>query len=796
MNDLRSAFRQLIKSPGFTVVAVLTLALGIGANTAIFSVINALLLNPLPYPESGRIVQVSEVRSNGGLGGADGGVFTDWENATTQFDAIAAVHNIERNVAINGAPIRLSGAEVSAQFLRVLRVRPILGRDFVPAEDAPGGDRHVVILSHELWQSRFQGDPQVVGRVVRMDAETFTVVGVLPPHALLNPNYQFLAPACIRVDEYKLVPNYNYVCGVIGRLKPGARAEQATAELMAARKAVVSRYPSWRQDWSISMQTLQEATYGGSRPIAFTLLAAVGAILLIACANVANLLLARSAARSGEMAVRAALGASCGRLVRLLLTESLVLAVVGGAVGLLVGVELIRPLVVFTQLDVNAPGLQVRLDGTVMAFAIGITCLTGLIFGLFPALTAARPDLNEELKSSVRGSSPGARQRIQKMLIVAETALTVVLLVCAGLLLRSFFQAYSANVGFQRDHALAFSVSLPGSKVPTIDHRLRFVDEMLRRIREIPGVKFAGVTSSTPLNGRIYFGEFISREDKPATRNDLNAAFDSVAGDYFQALGVPLLRGRFFTDGDGAENAPRVMIINESLARRLFPTEDPIGQLLNWKNATWQVVGVVGDIRQFQVDGPAPLHTYMPLRHFPWSTGVVVRTSVAPLSLADDLRRAVQKVDSEQPIAYVTTLEEAIDASLQSRRITLTLVTLFAIVALALAAIGIYGLMAYSVSRRTREIGIRMALGAGVAGVISLVVRDGVRLVLLGLGIGALAGYGAARLIQGLLYATSSVDPVVFAAVAVVLIGAALLACWLPARRATHVNPVDALRAE
>lgn len=797
MNDIRYAFRQLLNSPGFTSIAILTLALGIGANTAIFSVVNAILLRPLPYEEPDRIMNISEVRPNaGGLAGADGGVFTDWENATTQLESIAAFHNIDRNFSMGADPVRLSGVEVSARFLHVLRIKPLLGRAFLPADDAPGSDRHVVMLTHELWQSRFQGDPNVLGRTVRMDAEPYTIIGVLPPHALFVPTYEFLQPAAIRAEAYKLVPNYNYVCGVIGRLKPGVTPQQATAELLAARKSVVGGYPSWRQDWGIGMQTLQESLFGRSRPVALILLAAVGAILLIACANVANLMLARSSGRSGEMAIRVALGASSFRLVRLLLTESLMLALAGGVAGLLLGLALLRPLVVFTQLNLAAPALRVSIDGTVLGFTLAVTCLTGLIFGLFPALAAARPDVNEALKSSARGSSSRGRRRLQSALIVSETAITVMLLVCAGLLLRSFFAAYTADVGFRRDHALAFNLSLPASKAPTIDAKLQFMDEVMRRIRAVPGVRYVGLTSSTPLNGRVGFGEFISREDRPQTRNDLNAAFDSVAGDYFQALGVPLLRGRFFTAADNAENAPRVMIINQALAERLFPNEDAIGQLLNWKAATWRIVGIVGNVRQFQVDGPPPPHTYLPSRHFPWYTSVVVRTTVAPLSLADDIRRAVQAVDSEQPIANLTTLDDAVDASLQFRRIVLTLVLIFAVVALALAAIGVYGLMAYAVSRRTRELGIRIALGAGMSRVIGLVLRDGVGLVVLGLAIGALVSLGATRLIQGLLYATSSTDPTVFLMVAVVLIAVALFACWGPARHATRVNPVEALRAE
>jgi putative ABC transport system permease protein len=796
MNDLRFAFRQFAKSPGFVAVAVLTLALGIGANTAIFSVLNTLLLKPLPYPEADRLVQIAEQPTTGGFAASDGGVFSDWEHQTTQLESIAAIHPVSKNLAGNGDPVRLNGAEVSAQFLRVLRVKPFLGRDFAPDEDAPGGNRHVLILTHELWASRFQADPGVIGRAVQIDAESFTVIGVLPPRALLNPNVGFLAPATIRADAYKLVPNYNYVCNVIGRLKPGATMEHVAAELQAARRSVVGQYPSFRQAWTVSARSLQEATYGNTRPFVLTLLAAVGAVLLIACANVGNLLLARASTRQGEMAVRVALGASTGRLLRQLMTESMLLAAAGGAAGLLLGACAIHPLIVFTRLNVNAPGLEVTIDGRVLAFTLAATALTGVLFGLFPALAAARPNLNDSLKEMVRGSTSAGRRRLQSLLIVAESALTVVLLVCAGLLVRSFLSAFAADPGFAREQVLVFNYTQPASKAPTVDHRLRFAREVQRRIAQLPGVAHVGLASSTPMNGQIGFGDFVSREDRPATRNDLNAGFDSADGQFFQALGVPLFRGRFFTEADSVENAPRVMIINAALARQLFPNEDALGRLLHFKDATWEIVGVVGNVRQFRLDiDPFP-HLFLPLRHFPWYTTVVVHARGAPPGLADDLRRAVQSVDSEQPIANLTTLAQVADASLQNRRILLTLVGLFAAVALLLAAIGIYGVMAYSVAQRTREIGIRIALGASVPHVIGLVLRDGLQLVALGIGIGAVASYGAARLIASQLYSTSQTDPLVLLLVAVVLVAVALFACWLPARKATRVDPVTALRAE
>ena len=794
MQDLRLAFRQLGKAPGFTLVAVLTLALGIGANTAIFSVVNALLLQPLPYSEPDRLVQVAEIPNGGGFAAADGGVFSDWEKQTTQLESIAAVHNIDRNLTGEGDPVRLSGADVSADYLRVLRLDPVLGRGFTREEDAPGGNRYVIVLTHELWQSHYHGDPAIVGRTVQLDAADYTVIGVLPPHALLNPNVAFLTPATIRAEAYKLVRNYNYVCNVIGRLKPGATAGQATAELVAAREGVASQYPPFRKNWTVGVRSLHESVYGNTRPFALTLLAAVCAVLLIACANVANLLLARAAGRQGEIAVRVALGATTGRIVRQLMSESMLLAAAGGFVGILVGAWAIDPLIRFTSLN-NVAGLAVRIDVTVLLFTFAATALTGVLFGLFPALALARPNLNDCMKEGARGS-PGGRRRLQSLLIVSETALTVVLLVCAGLLLRSFFRALNSDAGFNRDNVLVFSLSQPGSKAPTIEHRTRFIRDILRSLSQVPGVAAAGEASSTPMNGRIGYGEFVSREDRPATRSDYNAGFDGVDGDFFRTFGIPLVRGRFFTEADNDDKAPKVMIVNDTLARRLFPDEDPLGRLLHFKDATWEIVGIVGSVRQYQLDVDPRGQVYMPSIRFPWSTMFAVRTHVPPLTLAADIRRAVQAVDPQQPIANLATLTDAVERSLQGRRTMLTLLLIFAGTALLLACVGIYGVIAYSVSQRTREMGIRIALGAGTVRVVSLVVRDGLKLVFLGVAAGALASFGAGKLLAAQLYATSGSDPVVFALVAALLLVVALLACWLPARRATRVNPVEALRAE
>ncbi len=795
LSDLKFALRQFTKSPGFVVVAVFTLALGIGANTAIFSILDALLLKPLPYPDPNRIVQVWEAPNTGGLAIACGGVFMDWQDHTTRFEAIAAAHGADKNLSGEGEPVRISGLEVSADYLKVLRVNPVLGRGFAPADDAPGGDRHVVILTSELWQSRFQGNPGIVGRVIRLDSESYTVIGVLPPSALVASNASFLTPATIRADAYKQSRDYNYVCSVIGRLKAGATMRQAQEELAAAKRALSASYPKFKEQWSVSLQTLQEALFGNSRPYVLTLLTAVGVVLLIACANVANLLLARASTRQGEIAVRVALGATSGRIIRQLLTESLLLALAGGVAGVFLGDFAIKPLVTFAGIQAGT-GVDFAIDTRVLVFALATTCATGLLFGIFPAVSVARPDLNQHLKEGVRGSTTGSRARLQSLLIVSETVLTVVLLVSAGLLLRSFVKAMNANPGFTPGNVLTFDLTQPGSKAPTTGHRVRFVHEILQRIAQIPGVASVGMASSTPMNGIVGYGDLVSREDRPETRNDFAAGFDSVTNDFFKTVGIPLLRGRFFTEADNDEKAPKVMIINDVLARRFFGEEDPLGRLLHFKDATWEVVGVVGSVRQFQLDVEPQPQVYYPQAYFPWYTSIVVRTHVPPLTLVAQVRGAIQGVDPEQPIANLGTLEQSVANTLRTRRIMLTLLGVFAATALILACVGIYGVMAYAVTQRTREMGIRMALGAGANQVVALVMRSGLKLVLIGLGIGAVCSVGVGFLIASQLYNVSKIDPTVFGLVALALLTATMVACWLPARRATLISPVEALRAE
>ena len=794
--NLRYAFRQLAKAPGFAAVAILTLALGIGANTAIFSAISAIVLKPLPFPEPDRIVQIDETPNTGGFAGTCGGVFMDWEDHTSQFSAIAAFHQANKNLTGEGEPVRLTGNEVTARFLDVLRIAPVLGRGFTPADDAPGGDRQVVILSHELWQTRFNGDPATLDRAIRLDGDSFTVIGILPPHALFATVSDFLIPATIRADAWKQSREYNYVCQVIGRLKPEGTIAQTNAELAAAKLALNSSYPVFKQPWGVTVRPLQEALFGGAGLFNLTLFGAVALVLLIACANVANLLLAKATARQGEIAIRLALGASRWCIVRQLLTESLLLAAGGGLAGIWLGSFAIAPLTVFTGLSA-IPGLIVAIDGRVLVFTLAATLFTGLLFGLLPALSAARPQLQTQLKEGTRGSSGGSRRRLQSLLIVSETALTVVLLVAAGLLLRSSMKAADADAGFQADHVLTFTISRPGTKAPTNTHRVRFTEEILQRLAQIPGVLKVGEVSGTPMNGTNYYGDFVSREELPETRNNLNTGSDAVHGDFFPALGIPLLRGRFFTVADDSESAPKTVLINHALARQLYPDEEPVGRLLHLKDAAWEIIGVVGNVRQFQLDVDPLPHVYYPQVNFPWATTYVVRSQVPPLTLGADVRRAVQSVDPEQPIADLQSLEQAVSDSLRGRRILLFLLAIFAGLALALASVGIYGVMAYSVAQRTREMGIRIALGADTRSVVSLILRQGLLLVGIGLALGLLGSLGVGALIRILLYGATVWDPViVFSLVAVILTAVAALACWLPARRATRVDPLVALRAE
>ncbi len=800
LQDLRYAIRQLVKAPGFAAVVILTLALGIGANTAIFSVVEAILLSPLPYPDSGRIAQVghSPQAFASANAGADGGTFMDWKQHATTFESLAAIHQADLNLSGVAEPAQLTGYEVSADYLKVFRISPALGRGFTPADDAAGGDNQVVVLTHEMWQRRLAGDPSILGKTIRLDGRSFTVIGVLPPDALNTPNIEFLIPAAIEAAGWKQLRNYNYVVTVVGRLKPGATFAQAQTELVAVNNSLRSLYPPNKSDWTVTVDSLHASGTSGARPYLVILMATVGLVLLIACANVANLMLARAATRQTEIAVRIALGASAVRIVRLLLVESVLLALLGGIAGLLVASFGIGPLVKFSAANL-IPNLTIGLNPTVLLFTLLISLATGILFGLVPALRIARTDVTHDLKESSRGAVGGARHRLQRTFIVAETALTVVLLFAAGLLLRSFIATLDTDTGFNRDNILLFDISRTSTGSPTPAHRVRFIQSALRELAGSPGIVSSGMISAAPFNDQRFYGDTIRRSENPDPHADINTGFDGIGGDIFQVLGTPLLRGRYLGEADSLEEAAKVLLINQALARQLFGDDDPLGRHVRFKNLDWEVVGIVGNISRFQLDAPPPPMVYLPTRDFPWSITLAIRTHGSPLAAADAVRRAIRAVDPDQPIANLRTMRQSIDSStlLRVRRMMLALVSFFAGIALLLACVGLYGVMAYSVTQRTREIGVRIALGAASDQILRDVVRGGLLLVGVGIGIGALASIPAAFGMQSQVYGMRLLDfGVVFSGVSLALVAVAILSCWIPARRATLVDPMVALRAD
>lgn len=799
--DFRFALRQLAKAPGFAAIAILTLALGIGANTAIFSVTEALLLSPLPFAESNRLAQIWHSPVPGARAGADGGTFLDWKKNSSSFEAIAAIHQTSYNISGIDEPAQLNGLSVSADYLRILRVAPTLGRDFTAADDAAGGDNNVVILSHELWKRKFSGDPSILGKTVHLDGRSFSVIGVLPPAALqgiAGANLDFLVPAAIEAAEWKQRRNYNYVCLVIGRLKPGLSFAQAQAELVAANNALQSLYPPNKSGWTVTVESVQDANTSGARPYILMLTATVGVVLLIACANVANLMLARASSRQSEIAVRVAMGASVGRIIRLLLVESTLIALLGGAAGLLVASFAIGPMVAFSAANL-LPGLNIGINLNVLLFTLGLSLVTGILFGLFPALRIARPNLVNDLKESSRGAVGGSRQRLQRTLIVLETGLTVVLLFTSGLLLRSFMATLDADTGLRRDNILMFDINRDSASSPSPAHRVRFIEDALRELSSRPGIISAGMISSAPFNNQRFYGDTIRLSENPDPHADIRIGFDGIAGDLFQTLGVSLLRGRYLSSADSLPEARKALLVNRALAQQLFGEVDPVGRHVHFKNLDWEVVGVVGNMSRVQLDAPPPPMVYLPAADFPWTITLAIRTHGSPMAAADAVRSAIKAIDPNQPIADLRTMQQAIDGSfsLQIRRVMLTLVSLFAGIALLLACVGLYGVMSYSVSQRTRELGVRIALGAETRQLLLEVVRGGLYLVAVGVAIGAggsvLASFGIDSQIYGLQMADQGL---VFAAVAITLLLVAVLACLVPARRATRVDPVVALRAD
>ena len=805
LQDVRYSIRALIAKPGFAAVAVITLALGIGANTAIFSVVNSVLIRQLPYDEADRIMSIGPVFQDKGQGPGYNSYpnFADWRDQNRTIDQMAAYRS--RGVVLTGGgeAERISGARVSSNFFSTLRVQPLLGRTFTADEEKPGSP-HTVVLSYELWQRRAGGDPRILEQPVTLDGRSYAVIGVLPEgfeFPLLGKTDVWTS---VSLDGQSLQERGAQMYGVIGRLKPDVAREQAQADILTIVGQLAAQYPEQNKEIPVAVVGLQEQLVEAVRPALLILLGAVGFVLLIACANVANLLLVRASLREKEIAIRAALGASRARLVRQLLTESLLLAVAGAAVGLLLamwGIDLL----VAAGPD-NIPRLdEIRIDGHALLFTICVTMLTGLTFGLAPALEASKLDLNQSLKEGARSSSASAsRGRLRKALVVAEVALALVLLVGAGLLIKSFYRLQQVDPGFNPEGVLTLKVSLPAARYSEDDRITAFYDEALNRIKELPGVESAASVSFSPLSNTTFYLGFTAEGWPPRNPSELpSAQFRMASPDYFAVMQIPINRGRGFTEEDRKQSSP-VAVINAEMAQRHFAGEDPVGKRLSLRVAlgegepAWrEIVGVVGDVKHFGLDAEVRPEIYVPYAQQPTSAmTMVVRAAVDPAGLTGAVRDEIKAIDKDLPVHSVATLESYVDRSVARRRFSTVLLMAFGVIALALAAIGVYGVMSYTVAERTREIGIRVALGAGRRDILKLVVGQASVLLIAGLAAGLAGAFALTRVMEELLFGVSATDTVIFLTVPVALAAIALFASYIPALRATKVDPMIALRYE
>jgi putative ABC transport system permease protein len=807
--DIKYGARMLLKSPSLSIVATIALALGIGANTAIFSVVNAVMLRPLPFPNSEALMSVFERDQTRGIvrGSYSYPNFFDLRDQNHVFEHIAAYHDSDFILTGHGEPVRISGGVATADLFSVLGTAPVLGRTFLPDEDKPTETGRVVVLSQRFFASRFNSDASVLNQQITLDGKQYTIVGVMP-HGFEFPvqNEPLDLWTTIADDAAGSSPATGqrgaHFLRLIARLKPGVTESQAQAEVDAIAARLEQQYPDTNTHKGIRVESALKALIGDVRPALLILLGAVACVLLIACANVANLLLARAMTRHKEMAVRSALGASRIRVVRQLLTESLLLSLAGGLLGLALAVWWSDLLIALGKKDIPR-AIQVGLDWRVLGFTLGVSILTGLVFGLVPALHLSKTALMDSLKEG-RGAGAGARKnRVRGLLVVAELAIAVVLLVGAGLLIQSLWRLQHVNPGLQAQNILTFNVVVPEVRYSS-EKQVRFFNDLLARTRALPGVQSASAVMPLPLSGDRFSISFqidgrpVAKKDQPS--GDLFVA----APNYFRTMGIPIKKGRDFEERDEHKSTP-VIIVTESFARQFFPGEDPIGKRIqpgisSWENETSvmrEIIGVVGDIRNRALDTEPKPAFYVPQSQVPFSQLIVVaKTTNDPHSLITGATREVRSVDPEVPVFSVKTMEEYIASSVAAPRFNTTLLSIFAAVALVLTIIGLYGVMSYSVAQRTNEIGIRMALGAQTRDVLGLIVKDGVKLVLVGLVLGISGALILTRLLSTLLFGVTTRDPATFFAIAALLSIVAMLACCIPAWRATRVDPLDALRCE
>jgi putative ABC transport system permease protein len=808
--DLRYGARMLLKNPGFTMVAVIALALGIGANTAIFSVVNSVLLRPLSYRDSERLVQLNHNYPKLDLKASVSAIgYTHYRDHNQSFENMGAGTFWPVNLTGTGDPERLAGAAVTHTFLPTLGIEAARGRVFTPEEDQPGRNR-VVVLSNGLWQRRFAADPNILGQTITLNGENYTIIGVMPPEFQLGREFgqviDLFAPIAFTTEQLDVNRWRNEFLFVFARLKPNVTLPQAQTEMDTIAANVRRQFFGGGDandpgNWGLLLRSLRETVVGAIRPALQVLMFAVGFVLLIACANVANLLLARATVRQKEVAIRTALGASRWRVVRQLLTESVLLALVGGVLGLLIAYWGVRLLLSLNE-NLIPRANEIGIDGRVLAFTFGVSLLTGIIFGLIPAWQSSKAELHETLKEGGRTGVAHSRRWLRNSLIVFEVTSALVLLIGAGLLIKSFRRVQEVNPGFNANNVLVMQVSLPNTKYQDPTQIDAFFQKVQQGISALPGVKSAGLSSTVPLSGMSSSGSF--RIEGRAVPPGQMAPWGSrwaAGASYFQTMNIPLIRGRYFDDRDVA-SASGVAIIDETMARKFWSNEDPIGKRITFEggqsNPRWrEIVGVVGHVKQTGLDGESPVQYYFPHRQRPTSgVFLVIRTNTEPQSLTAAVRGVIQSADKELPVFKVMTMEQMVENSTSQRRFSTILLGVFALVALILASVGLYGVMSYTVAQRTHEIGIRMALGASAADVKKLVVRQGMILVVAGVASGLLAAYGLTRLMASLLFGVRATDPLTFIMLPFALALVALLACYLPARRATKVDPMIALRYE
>jgi predicted permease len=806
--DVRYGLRMLLKNPGFAAIAILTLALGIGANTALFSVVNGVLLNPLPFPEPDQLYAVYYKTPAYGSGSISYPNFLDWQKQNHSFSALGAFRSEDVNLTGAGEPERLHGHMISAEFFSVLGIRPILGRNFRPEEDQMGAGP-VAIIGDGLWKRKFGLSPDVLGKSMALNGETYTIVGVFPERLPMFSASDVYTPVGQWDDPTFRDRRVGMGMNGVGRLKPGVSFAQARADMDSVAENLSAAYPDADKGTGITLVPLKKDIVGEVRGVLLVLLGAVTFVLLIACANVANLLLARSTSRSREFAIRSAIGASPSRVIRQLLTESMLLGIVGGGIGLLLAKWGTRAILAALPDALPRAG-EIHLDWHVLLFTAGISIITGVVFGLAPAFKALQADMHETLKEGGRGSS-GARHRTQSLFVIVEVAMALVLLVGAGLMIRSLVALAKIDPGFDARNVVSFNTSLNSTKNVNASQLRSKYRESLRQLEAVPGVESASlIAGSLPMTGDSEIPFWVEGQPKPANENEMPfALFYCVNPSYPSVMRIPLERGRFFTEQDD-EHSAAVIVIDTNFARKYFPNENPVGKHLNIGlfDIQPEIVGVVGHVEHWGLGAKGhenlQVQVYLPVWQVPdkfWSllangNGYIVRTAGSPVGLADGIRQAVEKTDNTAAVYGITPMHDIVSGSISTQRLTMLLLGIFAALALTLSAIGIYGVISYLTGQRIHEIGVRMALGASSGDVLRMVLGEGLRTTLIGVSVGTVAAIGLTHLIAQVIYGVGATDPLTFVGVALLLIGVAVLACYIPARRAMRVDPMIALRYE